>query len=79
VGRGIAPRPARPLITAVVVLTIIAVAATAWVTIREFQVQRTVFAGILANKLKTTQSQFRGYLEPFGSHLATLQQWQEAG
>jgi hypothetical protein len=79
VGRGIAPRPARPLITAVVILTILGVASTAWITIREFQVQRTVFAGILADKLETTQSQFRGYLEPFGSHLATLQHWQEAG
>ena len=72
-------RRARPLVAAVAVLIIVGVAATAWITIREFQVQRTVYAGILQQKLETTQSQFRGYLAPFNNHLATLRQWQAAG
>ena len=72
-------RVSRPLVTAVVVLIIVGVAATAWITIREFQVQRNVFSGILANKLEATQTQFRVYLEPFSNHLATLGGWQAAG
>jgi len=80
VGRGIGPRRrSRPLITAVAVLIIVGVAATAWITIREFQVQRAVYAGILQQKLETTRTQFRGFLTPFGNHLATMQEWQNGG
>ncbi len=79
-GRGIGPRRrSRPLVAAVTVLIIVGMAATGWITLREFQVQRSVFTSILEQKLEATQTQFRVYLEPFGNHLATLGQWQTAG
>ena len=71
-------RRARPLVAAVAVLIIIGVAATAWITIREFQVQRSVFASILERKLTATQTQFRIFLEPFGNHLTTMEKWQSS-
>ena len=72
-------RNSRPLITAVTMLIIIGVAATGWVTIREFQVQRSVYAKILQQKLDTTRTQFRVFLTPFGNHLTTMQHWQAEG
>ena len=72
-------RGARPLVTAVTILIILGVAATGYVTIRELQVQRSVYAKILKQKLETTRNQFRVYLEPFGNHLSTMQAWQKEG
>ena len=72
-------RNSRPLITAVTMLIIVGVAATGWVTIREFQVQRSVYAKILQQKLEATRTQFRVFLTPFGNHLTTMQQWQAEG
>jgi hypothetical protein len=66
---------ARLLVAAVTVLIIVGVAATAWITIREFQVQRSVYAKILQQKLETTRNQFRVFLTPFGNHLVTMEQW----
>jgi len=63
----------------VAVLIIVGVAATAWITIRELQVQRSVFASILDRKLEATRTQFRIFLAPFGNHLATMGKWEEAG
>jgi hypothetical protein len=76
---GIRRRNSRPLITAVTMLIIIGVAATGWVTIREFQVQRSVYAKILQQRLEATRTQFRVFLTPFGNHLTTMQQWQAEG
>ncbi len=72
-------RRSRPLITAVTVLIILGVATTGWVTIREFQVQRSVYAKILQQKIEATRTQFRVFLTPFGNHLTTMQQWQAEG
>ncbi|MEN8007759.1 MAG: ATP-binding protein [Candidatus Krumholzibacteriota bacterium] len=72
-------RAARPLVAAVTILIILGVAATGYVTIRELQVQRSVYARILQEKLEATRNQFRAYLAPFGNHLATMETWQEAG
>jgi hypothetical protein len=66
-------------VAAVTVLIVIAVVTAGWITIREFQVQRTVYAKILEQKLDATRSQFRAYLSPMSEHLATLARWQEAG
>jgi hypothetical protein len=67
------------LVAAVTGLIIIGLAATGYITIREFQVQRSVFSSILANKLEATQTQFRVYLAPFHNHLATMEKWQLEG
>jgi len=72
-------RGSRPLITAVTILIILGVATTGWVTIRELQVQRSVYAKILQQKLVATRTQFRVFLTPFGDHLTTMQQWQAEG
>ncbi len=72
-------RKRRPLVVAVTVLIIVGVAATAWITIKEFQVQRSVFARILDQKLKATSNQFRYYLQPVNDDLASMEGWWESG
>jgi hypothetical protein len=67
------------LVVAVTILIIIGVVATGYITVRELQVQRTVYAKILQQKLEATRTQFRVYLTPFGNHLDTMQQWQAEG
>ncbi len=79
VGRPRRRRNSRPLVTAVAILIIVGVAAASWITIREFQVQRSVYAKILQQKLEATRTQFRVFLTPFGNHLTTMQQWQAGG
>jgi len=73
------PRAARPLAVAVTALVVIAIAATGWITIREFQVQRSVYDGILRQKLEYTRLEFRSFLSPLAEDLATMARWQEAG
>jgi len=76
------PRPSqkrRPLVAAVAVLIIVGVAAAAWITIKEFQVQRNVFARILDQKLTATSSQFRYYLQPVNDDLAAMAGWWQSG
>ena len=73
------PRAARPLVAAVTVLIVIAVVTAGWITISEFRVQRTVYSKILQERLETTRTQFRAYLEPLSEHLTTLARWDEAG
>jgi hypothetical protein len=72
-------RGPRPLVTAVTILIILGVAATGYVTIRELQVQRSVYAKILQQKLEATRTQFRVFLAPFGNHLTTAQTWHDEG
>jgi len=73
------PRNARPLVTAVTALIVIAVVTAGWVTLREFQVQRSVYTSILNNKLEATRSEFRGFLLPLSEYLATMARWHESG
>ena len=58
------PRRARPLVAAVAILIIIGVAATGWITIREFQVQRSVFASILNRNSKPPRPSSGVFLDP---------------
>ncbi|MCB1182569.1 ATP-binding protein [bacterium] len=74
-----AGRRLRPLVTAVTVLVVVGVAAVAWITIRELQVQRTVFADILDRKLTATSNQFRYYLQPVNDDLAAMDGWYREG
>ncbi len=74
------PKPkTRPLVTAVAVLIIVGVAAAAWITIKEFQVQRSVYAGILDQRLTATSNQFRYYLQPVNDDLAAMEGWWRSG
>ena len=83
-GHGVGPggsgrRRSRPLITAVTILIIVGVMATGYITIRELQVQRSVYAKILQQKLEATQTQFRVFLSPFGYHLTSMEKWRTEG
>ena len=74
------PKPkTRPLVTAVSVLVIVGIAAAAYITIKEFQVQRSVYARILDQKLSTTSDQFRYYLQPVNDDLAAMEGWWRSG
>ncbi len=74
------PNPKRrSLVTAVTILIIVGVAATAWITIKEFQVQRNVFARILDQKLAATSAQFRYYLQPVNDDLVAMAGWSREG
>jgi hypothetical protein len=66
-------------VAAVTVLIVVAVVTAGWITLREFQVQRTVYDKILRDKLDFTREQFRGYLRPVGENLGTMVRWSEAG
>jgi len=76
---GSSRRRSRPLVVAVTILIIVGVAATGYITIRELQVQRSVYAKILQQKLEATRTQFRVFLTPFGNHLSTMQKWAAEG
>jgi len=67
------------LVAAVTVLIIVGVAAAAWITLKEFQVQRSVFASILDRKLAATSDQFRYYLQPVNDDLAAMDGWWQSG
>ena len=75
----ISRRRARPLVAAVTVLIIIGVLTTGYITIRELQVQRSVYANILQQKLEATRTQFLVFLAPFGNHLASMERWRAEG
>lgn len=64
---------------AVTALIIVGVAAVAWITIRQLQVERTVFAGILERKLTETSRLFRAYLQPVNDDLAAMDGWWQSG
>lgn len=72
-------RRSRPLVTAVTVMVIVGLAATAYITIKEFRVQRAVYARILDQKLTTTSNQFRYYLQPVNDDLAAMNGWWQEG
>ncbi len=72
-------RRVRPLIVAVAVLIIVGVAAAAWITIKQLQVQRSVYAKILDQKLATTSRQFRYYLQPVADDLTIMADWWQTG
>lgn len=63
----------------VVVLVLAGVAAISWISIKEFQVQQSVYTSILKQKLEATRSQLSTALSPFPNHLATLESWHQAG
>jgi len=69
----------RPLIVAVTVLIIVGVAAVAWITIRQLQVERSIFAKILDQKLTTTSRLFRSYLQPVNDDLEAMDGWWRSG
>ncbi len=69
----------RPLITAVTVLIIAGLLTTAWVSLSGFRVQQSINAKMIEQKLETTSSQFRAFLQPFSSHLATMGHWKDNG
>jgi hypothetical protein len=72
-------RTRRPLIAAVTVLIIAGLLTTAWVSLNAVRVQKSVYAKIIEQKLKTTSSQFRAFLQPFSNHLATIERWDSNG
>lgn len=77
------PRPrrrnSRPLVAAVGFLIIIGLVTVSWIVLKEFQVQQSVYARILDEKLTLTRNQFRLFLNPFSLHLETMVQWSESG
>ena len=60
-------------------MIIVGLATTAYITIREFQVQRSVYASILDQKLTVTSDQFRYYLQPVNDDLAAMNGWWQEG
>ncbi len=67
----------RPLVTAVAVLITASLAAAVWISTREIQAQRGIYADTLEQQLDTTEREFRLLLRPFGRGLDTLAAWQE--
>ena len=72
-------RISRPLVAAVAFLIIIGLVTTGWIILKEFEVQKSVYAKILDQNLAMTRNQFRLFLEPFNDHLETLSRWRDAG
>jgi len=72
-------RTKRPLITAVTVLIIAGLLTTAWITLTSMRVQQTIYARMIEQKLETTSSRFRVFLQPFGNHLETIEHWEDNG
>jgi len=72
-------RTSRPLVTAVVFLMVAAVLTAGWITIKELQVQKSVYAKILQQKIETSRAEFRFFLQPVQNHLQTIGHWHDHG